>query len=302
MIGGDHSGFGASLFAEGLLFRSGTEGIYGRSETFQAVVDAIDRLINGWGSELSATVINFPPVVARTTFDATNYLRSFPDLVGSVQAFRGDDRDHAELVRRLVEGEEWTDLAVPADIVLCPSACHPVYPLCTGSLPDGGRYFDIRGYCFRNEPSVDPSRMRSFEMHELVFVGDEDSALEHRDCGVARGLELLGGLGLEVNAVTANDPFFGRIGRLLATQQAAAGLKIEVVTPLSSDGRPAAVMSANYHRDHFAMPFGITTPDGATAHSACVGFGLDRIAIALFRSHGVHPGEWPTSITDHLWA
>ncbi|MHB1711042.1 MAG: class-II aminoacyl-tRNA synthetase family protein, partial [Acidimicrobiales bacterium] len=244
---------------------------------------------------------NFPPVIARTTFDATNYQRSFPDLVGSVQSFRGDDRDHTELVRRLAEHVDWSDLTVPADVVLCPSACHPVYPLCTGRLPEGGRFFDIRGYCFRDEPSVDPSRMRTFEMHELVFVGDEAGALEHRDRGVARGLALLGGVGLDVDAVAANDPFFGRIGRLLGAQQTAAGLKIEAVVPLLSEERPTAVMSANYHRDHFAVPFGIATADGTTAHSACVGFGLDRIAIALFHSHGIHPAEWPASITDRLW-
>ncbi|MGH8994522.1 MAG: amino acid--[acyl-carrier-protein] ligase [Acidimicrobiales bacterium] len=290
-----------SLVAAGLLFRSGVDGVFGRSEPFQAVVDAFGRLIGSWGSELQATAIRFPPVVARATFDSTNYLCSFPDLVGSVHSFCGDDRQHAELVRRLADHEEWADLAAPADVVLSASACHPVYPLCTGRVPDGGRFFDVRGFCFRNEPSDDPSRMRAFEMHELVFVGDEARALEHQDFGVVRGLELLGGLELEVGAVAANDPFFGRIGRLLRSQQSAAGLKIEVVDCSSSVERPTALMSANYHRDHFAVPFGIDAADGSVSHSACVGFGLDRIAIALFRTHGVRLAEWPSSVREVLW-
>jgi hypothetical protein len=43
----------------------------------------------------------------------------------------------------------------------------------------------------------------------------------------------------------------------------------------------AAVMSCNYHLEHFGEAFDIRTDDGAVAHTACVGFGLERMALAL---------------------
>jgi hypothetical protein len=61
-------------------------------------------------------------------------------------------------------------------------------------------------------------------------------------------------------------------------------------------------MSSNCHRDHFAVPFGIETADGAVAHSACVGFGIERVALALLRRHGLDPARWPAPVRDRLRA
>ena len=36
------------------------------------------------------------------------------------------------------------------------------------------------------------------------------------------------------------------------------------------------------------------------AHSACVGFGLERIALALFRKHGFDPDRWPHDVKQVL--
>ena len=61
--------------------------------------------------------------------------------------------------------------------------------------------------------------------------------------------------------------------------------------PITSAEKPTAVVSTNYHLDHFGVPFGIKTADGAVAHSACVGFGLERIALALFKTARLRAGE-----------
>jgi seryl-tRNA synthetase len=282
------------LLGEGILFSLGVDGLYGKSASYQAVADGINHRVAELGRELGATVMHLPPLESRHTFEETNYLQSFPDMVGSVDVFTGTDRDHIELLQRLDGNKDWWELMEGADVVLCPSACHSAYPQCTGTLPAGGRRFAIRATCFRNEPSGDPVRMRSFEQHELVYVGHADQALAYRDQWVADGLGLLGDLGLEVAAETANDPFFGRLGRMLATDQLEAGLKVEVVSSLYS-GTTTALLSANYHRDHFGTPFSIETADGEVAHSACVGFGIDRIVLALFRTHGLDPRSWPTA-------
>jgi seryl-tRNA synthetase len=296
-----YGSFRSSLFEAGLLLETGIDGLYGRSADYEAVVAALDAMIGRWASELGATGVHFPPVVARTTFDRTNYVQSFPDLMGSVHVFRGGDRDHAELLRRVEADADWQALLEPAEVVLASAACHPVYPLCTGRLPVAGRLFEIHGWCFRHEPSIDPARQQAFHMHEVVHVGTPESAERHRDRGLERGLTMLGDLGLAMTAVPANDPFFGRLGTIMAAGQLEEALKMEGVTPICSTEHPTAVMSANYHRDHFGLPFSIETPDGSVAHSSCVAFGVDRITLALLHTHGLDPARWPADVRARLW-
>ncbi len=293
--------FRHQLLREGVLFPLGVDGLYGRSGAYQRVADAINHRVAALGRALGATVIHLPPVESRRTLEETNYLRSFPDMVGSVDVFTGNDRDHADLVQRMEGNKDWWELMEGSDLVLCPSACHPVYPLCTGTLPEAGRLFDIRATCFRNEPSGDPARMRSFEQHELVYVGRADQAVAYRDQWMADGLTWLGDLGLDVKAETANDPFFGRLGRMLGADQLDAGLKVEGVASLYA-GTTTALLSANCHRDHFGEAFAIETAAGEVAHSACIGFGVDRIVLALLHAHGLDRATWPTAALSGLWS
>jgi seryl-tRNA synthetase len=294
--------FRSELFRAGLLIDTGVDGLYAKSSVYEGIVAALDLLITSTMVDRPAEVLSFPPVLARWVFDKTDYLKSFPDLMGSVHTFRGTDRQHAELISLAESGGDWPGCLVPAEVVLCSATCHPLYPLCSGTLPEGGRRFEVNGYCFRCEPSVDPTRMQAFRMHEYVYVGEPEVAQTHRDGGLERGLELLGKLGLDVEAIPANDPFFGRLGTMLAANQIDEALKMEIVTPVCSTERPTAIMSANCHRDHFGVPFGITDASGGTAHSACVAFGVDRVTLALLKTHGLDPADWSRGVRDMLRA
>jgi seryl-tRNA synthetase len=79
------------------------------------------------------------------------------------------------------------------------------------------------------------------------------------------------------------------------------GLKRELVTPICSSEHPTAIASCNCHRDHFGLPFEITTADGEVAHTACVGFGIERITLALLHLHGLDPDAWPAAVRSALW-
>ncbi len=302
VVGDPHRELHDRLIEAGLLFATPVQGLYGRSETYQEVVRALDAMVHRWALTLEATTIHVPPVLARSTFDATNYLQSFPDLMGSVHIFSGNDRTHAELVRRVEAGGDWQALLEPGEVVLSSAACHALYPMLSGRLPAGGRRFEVNGLCFRHEPSVDPARMQSFSMHEVVYVGDPDDAQQHRDRGLRVALARLAELGLEAEAVPANDPFFGRLGTALAASQLEEELKLEAVTPIFAGRERTAVVSANCHRDHFGQPFGIENDAGAPAHSACVAFGVDRITIALFARHGLDPSTWPNEVRSALFS
>jgi hypothetical protein len=44
----------------------------------------------------------------------------------------------------------------------------------------------------------------------------------------------------------------------------------------------------------------LRTASGATAHTGCVAFGVDRLALALFATHGVDLPQWPVRVRQAL--
>lgn len=297
----ERAAFRNEILSAGLLVASGIDGLYQRSGTFEAIVRAVEGLASRSAEGNGGPQYFFTPIMPREVFERTDYLRSFPDLLGAIGVFHGGDAEHAQLLRAVDEGGDWTEYLTPADVVLCSAACQPLYSNLTGTLPAGGSRYEVQGYCFRHEPSLDPTRMQSFRQHEFVYVGEPDNALAHRDRWLERGLEILSGLGLDVRVEEANDPFFGRAGRMLAVNQLATALKFEITCAVSSSEVPTAITSANYHESHFGDAFDIFTAEAERAHSACIGFGLERITLALIKQHGVDPGLWPAGVRSRVW-
>lgn len=293
--------FHEELLDAGLLREAGSPGLYARSGVFEDVLTGLDSALTASMSSLGAERLRFPPVFARAEFERTDYIVSFPDLAATINVFSGSDQDHAKLVAARANGAEWDSWMAPSETVMVPAACHPLYERLTGTLPAGGLIYDIAGTCFRHEPSIDPMRMQSFRQHEYVYIGEKEKARAFRESVVARYLELLLGLGLDVSTVAANDPFFGRAGRMLARTQLADELKVEFVVPIyGALEESTAIGSGNLHNDHFGATFGIQTSDGAVANSACVGMGLERVTLSLFRTHGMVPARWGSDIRSQL--
>ena len=290
------------LVSAGLLIPLGVPGLYGRSAVFEQVVERFERYVTRSGAPFAPEVIRFPPLLSRECYLRTDHLQNFPNLMGSVHSFTGNDRGHYALLQKKENGEDWTRDLSPTEVMLTPATCYPLYPTARGTLPSGGRTVDLQSFVFRHEPSLDPCRMQMFRMREFVRLGTPEQALRHRDGWIERAEGMLRALGLDVRAVPASDPFFGRGGRMMAATQKEQELKYELVVPVASTEKPTAVASSNYHLDHFGHAFGIQTADGKTAHSACVGFGLERIALALFRAHGFEPMRWPASVQRALEA
>jgi seryl-tRNA synthetase len=293
--------FRSDLLASGLLVDSGVAGLYARSGTFERVVRGLDDLVSAAGADQHAPVLHFPPIIPKVVLEHSGYLRSFPDLLGAVSVFEGDDELHRELLELLDQGQDWAGLLTSSLVTLSSAACHSLYGSLSGRLAPGGRRFEVFGHCFRHEPSLDPARMQAFRMHEFVYVGEPEGAVAHRDMWLERSADLLSSLGLPVETVVANDPFFGRAGRMLASNQRSEALKFEVVCPIQAGAPPTAVASSNYHVDHFGVAFAIESADGEVAHSACVGFGSERVTLALLATHGLDPDAWPARVRRLLW-
>lgn len=292
------------LLAAGLLIDTGIDGLYGRSGTFEDVIARFEKLIDVHApADARPEVIRFPPGMNRKHFEGSGYMKSFPQLAGTVHSFCGCELDHANLLQCIAEGGDWTEGQKATDVVLTPAACYPLYPVIAkrGPLPEGGGLFDLQSYCFRHEPSKDPARMQLFRMREFVRMGTPDQVTEFREDWMERGQALISAVGLDVELDTANDPFFGRAGKMMGNSQREQKLKFELLIPVTSSAKKTACLSFNYHQDHFGTTWGLTTHDGATAHTACVGFGLERIALALFARHGLDTADWPAEVRKALW-
>ena len=143
--------------------------------------------------------------------------------------------------------------------------------------------------------------MQMFRMREYVRIGTPDQVTDFRQTWLDRGQALIESLDLPFHLDVANDPFFGRAGRLLANNQRDQRLKFELLVPIESVEKPTACLSFNYHQDHFGSTWGIRTAADETAHTACVGFGMERVALALFKHHGLDPDRWPARARETLW-
>ncbi len=289
------------LVSAKLVIPSGVPGVFGRGAVFEDVIERFNQLITRVAADDGAERMLFPPTLSRRVFEQSGFLDSFPQLAGSVWSFEGSDAQHKELSARVHEGKPWGDLQAMTDVVLAPAGCYPVYPSVAGTLPEQGRLVDVLAWVFRHEPSNEPTRLQSFRMREFVRVGTPEMVVDWRDTWLRRGHELLLSLGLAARPEVASDPFFGRAGRMLASNQKEQQLKFEVVVPVCSEEKPTAVCSFNYHQDHFAKTFGIRTSKGDVAQTACLGFGMERIAMALFKTHGVDVAQWPAVVKKQLW-
>lgn len=298
----DQEAFLDELTAAGLLLASGVPGVYGHAEPFERIRVAFAALVTAEARASGAVSLSFPPVVPKRNLETAGYVGNFPHLAGSIFGFEGTEGDARTVRERAREHEDWSEFENQTDLMLLPAGCYPVYPAIAarGPLDPDGILVDIgAAWVFRHEPSLDPARRQSFRMHELVRIGDAETVAAWRAEWAERSLELMRGLGLDARLENASDPFFGRAGRLLAASQSSEDLKWELVVPIAGP-EPTACASFNYHLDRFGQTWGLRHADGTTAHTACVGFGQERVVAALLRAHGLDPKRWPAEVRGRL--
>jgi seryl-tRNA synthetase len=290
------------LVDAGLLTRTGVHGVYARGGPFEEVRLAFDALVTRTAAPESPEPLFFPPLIPREQLERSGYLGSFPHLAGTVFAFEGDERDAAAQLERASRHEDWSEFQHMSEMVLTPAACYPLYPAVAarGPLPEGGLTLDTGdAYVFRREPSDDPARMQIFHMREIVRVAERDTVVEWREAWRARAEALLRSLGLDIELDLANDPFFGRTGRMLASAQLEQELKWELLAPVAGD-KLTAIASSNYHQDHFGHTYSLQTASGEPAHTGCMAFGEERVTLALLSAHGLEIGSWPDEVREAL--
>ena len=136
--------FRDELLAAGLLIDTGENGLYGRSQIFEDVVDRLNVAITHLGADQQPELLRFPPAMRRTDFEDSEYLKSFPNLAGTIHSFCGNDMGHQRLLRALDDAmterdddrsDDWMAQQKPTRVVLTPAACYPIYPVMARRSP-----------------------------------------------------------------------------------------------------------------------------------------------------------------------
>ena len=86
----------------------------------------------------------------------------------------------------------------------------------------------------------------------------------------------------------------------MAGAQIEQALKFELLIAVRSTEQPTACMSFNCHRDHFGQKWELRDETGDLAHTACAAFGMDRLALAMFATHGTAIRQWPASVREAM--
>ncbi len=287
-----------SLIDHGWLTKWNAPGVAGFTGQWESVIEGIQAMITATESVAPIDTLNFPPVIARSVIDTTEYADSFPHLLGTIKTL--DESEAAQYLHEVSKGTPEDELREVSDVVLVPATCYSLYPLVAenGSVPDGMTY-SVMGNCFRAEASTELGRFRSFRMREFVYFGDLDATTAWRDRRADVAVEMFAKLGMVAEKELATDPFFRPLQRVMAPSQMEQQLKYELVVPITDDRR-IAIASANLHKDHLCHRFEIHDEDGSVATSTCAAFGLERVVLALIAHHGLSLDGWPDSVTSEL--
>lgn len=191
--------------------------------------------------------------------------------------------------------------------VVPPAVCYHVYHRHEGARLDAAPIVvSLRGRCLRDERALDldGGRLRDFEMREIVILGTRDEVECFRQRMIDQVSDLVSDLDLEGLLEIANDPFFlvgtdpETRGRKLMQQ--VLPLKLELRLPLNDRGALCAVASFNHHLDFFGRRFRIRLGSGATVHTGCVAFGLERWTLAFLARYGLEDRAWPAPVQAFL--
>ena len=259
------------------------------------VFRGLDNLFRKWAGDQSAEEEFFPISVKTESLKRAGYFNTFAQhaffvspldlsIVALESAKTGEVRTH-------LQSPEW---------VLSPTVCHH----CFESLSDGAhkshQTITALNQCSRYEvhDTGGLKRLRHYWMREIIFLRPNPEETQAAlDDVLKLTTDLLRRWGIAFKVKSASDPFFLDSGTGKRMFQTALLMKRELVLPV--EGKSIACGSFNNHMKTLTEAFDITSEDGEIA-SGCVGWGYDRLILALFSQLGADSAKWPSEVREDL--
>jgi hypothetical protein len=246
--------------------------ILGPQET--ALLRLLDNTFAGWAIDAGAGEISAPPVYPVAALANFDVYVNFPQLALAVGGLEMPSTGP-------VDGQFAPDQLVSPHLGLPTATCFGAYQYFQDTTVPADTLVTLVNRCFRREEYFDRlRRLLSFQMREIVALG----SFRHTQDVIARYRgrieELLRRLSFDFIVEAASDPFFERDGaRALLQRMQPVKYEFQV------DG--LAIASVNTHRNFFGERCRIgVEPDGGTAFTGCVAFGLERWVSVLLGRYG----------------
>jgi hypothetical protein len=297
----------AELIARGEMSQEDV-GIFTLGPLMSRLIDYFESKFLWLADTFKATPYRFPSLIPAKSLGRINYFHSFPQSLSFVTHLR-EDLDLIDAFSQTASCDDHGRLIAPmnsfapAPALLSPAVCYHLYfALADKPLPGGQLTATAVGHCARYESTnlVSLERLWNFSLREVIFVGSKDFVLQNRETGRERMKGVFEEFGMAYRVESATDPFFVGEFRKQAAFQSAFQLKFEIRARLPFKESTLAVGSYNYHQDFFGRNLNITLPDGSPAHTACIGFGLERMAYAFLAQYGFDKKDWPAAVRKAL--
>jgi len=274
-----------------------------------SLMDLIDtRVRETFVKEFDAELEVYPSTILSRTLDKCNHFSSFPEHIDFVAHLR-QDLDVLNTFARACRENGW-DTALHdghmdgSDLSISPSCCYHCYEGMEGwTMKKPGRCVTAVLNCHRYEGAnhTTLSRLRSFTMRELVWVGHPKYVTESRARAEQMIVEWARDWELSCILETANDMFFTDDFSVKASFQRQQEAKRELRATIPFENQSISIFSSNFHSGTFGKAFNISV-DGRQATSGCIGWGYERWVYAIFSQFGLDLRLWPIKLRAEIEA
>lgn len=262
-----------------------------------------DMVLQRFAKPFGAHEEIYPNCIPVDGLGKANHFSSFPEHLHFL-AHLPNDLEVLDAFAENAKGvTEWKDIELPGatrpKLVNNPSTCYHCYSARRGSTIEENTALTVVTKCHRFESAnhKEYGRLLEFSMREVVFLGEPDYVRATRAETLERVEQLATDWKLYGELVASNDPFFTNDYKAKSAQQHRLAMKMEYRMLIPGKDKRLAMMSSNLHGPTFSKAFGITM-GGRLINTGCLGFGLERLALAILAQHGYDPAGWPEGLRE----
>jgi hypothetical protein len=269
----------------------------GPAAQLMSLIDA--KVQKSFAAEFNAELEIYPPTIRCETLDRCQHFTSFPEHMDFVGHLKQDLNVLNHFSNACREGGWSTKLhegqMAETDLAFSPSCCYHCYEAMEGwEIEAPGRCVTAILACHRYEGANHTfmSRLRSFTMREVVFIGKPQFVIGARARAEEIIINWVKDWELACTFETANDMFFTKDYSVKASFQRQQQAKKELRLQIPQENQAISVFSSNFHAMSFGKAFNISA-GARSATTGCIAWGYERWVYAIFSQFGCDLATWP---------